>query len=212
MSSDCPCCHSGGCCTQKNCSRTNGCQSYGSYSTCANCGVNGMRSTWNSLDTCPTSQSMSVYTPDERCDYQEKMSRNRYDWKEAFDYGTVQECQGMDYGSNGASCMYMGSLSPTDVSSPWGYPAGGVVKGASYVRGKKDASYGGYIGIMDKDRTAPYVSSSSGLDQNSCGYDAREHVKANQKSCDLAPTVGGPVTQNSQLCMRNLPFVPYEQF
>ena len=184
------------------------CQSYGSYSTCPNCGVQGMTSTWNSLDTCPTSQRMSVYTPDERCDYQEKMSRNRYDWKAAFDYGTVQKCQGMDYGTNGASCMFMGSLSPTDVSSPWGIAADGVVKGASYVRGNQDASYGGYVGIIDRDRASPYVSE---MNTNACGYDVRAQRKANQQSCQFVPTVGGPVTQNSQLCMRNLPFVPYEQ-
>jgi hypothetical protein len=160
---------------------------------------------------------MSVYTPDQRCDYQEKMSRNRYDWKAAFDYGTVQEslqgCQGMDYGTNGAStngasCMYMGSLSPTDVSSPWGYPAGGVVKGASYVRATQDASSGGYIGGLDKDRASPYASE---MNTNACGYDVRGQRKANQQSCQFVPTVGGPVTHNSQLCMRNLPFVPYEQ-
>lgn len=175
-----------------SCSRTSACQSYGSYSSCANCGIEGTRPTWNSLDTCPTSQHMTQYTPDGRCDYQEKMSRNRYDWVQAFDYGTVQSCQGMNFGNNGTSCMYMGSLSPTNVSSPWGIPAGGVVDGATYIQGTTPR-----IGILDTERRAPYQ-----MGDNACGYNSTYKSTNPYQTPYLLPTGNGRVTKDSQMCVR----------
>ena len=101
--------------------------SYGSYASCSNCGVSGARSTWNSLDTCvsasascQSSPPFGKFTPDNRCDFQEKASRNIFDWKEAFDYGTVKTHfgPGLNYGKDGAGCIYMGSMTPTDASFP----------------------------------------------------------------------------------------------
>ena len=139
--------------------------SYGSYSGCSNCGPGGTLTGWNALDYCQTSPAKTpaslrpVYTPASRCDYQERVSRNRYDWKEAFDYGTsatnaILECPGMqcckDYG---AGQVYMGPLVPEDVGFPWGM--GGKSTSAFA------ASYGSYVGEVDKDRCDPYGDASA---------------------------------------------------
>lgn len=129
--------------------------SYGSYSSCSNCGISGQWLSWDSLDTsispntrCQTSPPYGKYTPDNRCDFRKRNSRNIYDWKQAFYYGSTSKSMaapGIDYGSNGAGCMYIGSITPTGASFPWGYELGG---GGTY----NDATYGGYVGDLNKSR------------------------------------------------------------
>lgn len=177
--------------------------SYGSYSSCSNCGVSGARSSWNTLDpctsassSCQTSPPYGNYTPDNRCDFQEKMSRNIFDWKEAFDYGTTKTHfgPGLDYGKNGSGCIYMGSMTPEDASFPWGYELAGVYK---------DASYAGYVGDLNKSRINPYRMS----DGNSCGYDI--DLRRPRDICDRGRN--GPLEKASQLGFLPMPFVNYEQ-
>ncbi len=168
--------------------------SYGSYSACSNCGPAQVgEDQWNPLDILPVSNSQGardaglrcaqtsppIFTPPGRCDYQERASRNRYDHKSAFDYGSV----------------YMGSMVPTDVSYPWGYPLGGVARG-SYVFSGNDPSYGGYVGDLAKTRGN---RSSCGSDPetltNQCGYDLSRRPCANM-SCMGG---SGVVTRDSRL-------------
>ncbi len=95
------------------------CRSYGNYNPCPTCGFENLSHTWNSLDTCvpplvsccssSSSSQSSNCIPSCRCDFQERASRNIFEWKSAFDYGTTYDA--MDYGNQGAGCVYMGSLS-----------------------------------------------------------------------------------------------------
>lgn len=184
-------------------------ESYGSYSSCAACGVNAYRTTWNSMDPClpngacsQTSPPGRTFTPDERCDFQERNSRNIYDWKKAFNYGSA-----LDYGKQGAGCIYMGSITDTNASFPWGY------------QGKyfKDASYASYTGDLDKSRKNPYqvkVKTNNCLDQNSCGYDVG--VRDPHEICDggSVPSLSSQPSQfqkSNQYSIRNIPFVSYEE-
>lgn len=110
------------------------CRSYGNYFPCPTCGYENLSHTWNSLDTCvPTSSSLCCTNlcknrciPQDRCDFQERVSRNIFEWKSAFDYGTTTTTDnGMNYGNQGAGCIYMGSISgisgETSCPFPW-YP------------------------------------------------------------------------------------------
>jgi hypothetical protein len=95
----------------------------------------------------------------------------------------------MNYGTNGAGCMYMGSMTPTAASSPCGYPLGG------------DANYGGFVGDLDKDRKNPYPVN----DGNSCGYAIG--VRGPLDVCYGT----GPVDKSSNHCLGDVPFQNYHK-
>lgn len=216
--------------------------SYGSYSTCSNCGVSGQRSSWNSLDSCSSEASCCQtsppmggnFTPDNRCDFRERNSRNRYDWKAAFDFGTCQSvptchggapsggttgtlaAPGMNYGKNGAGCMFMGSMMPTDASFPWGYELGASYNPRLGWR-SKDASYGGYVGDLDKDRQnthgAKFVSDGTSMtaDQPVPPFSCDGFFCQENKPC--RPGRGtSPVRLAQEHCLMGVPFQNYEQF
>ena len=180
--------------------QSGGCQtpSYGSYNPCSNCGVNAARSTWNSMDPClqnsccQTASLPTAYTPNGRCDYRERASRNIYDWKKSFSYGTVDDS--INYGSDGAGCIFMGSITDTNASFPWG------LQGSTF----KDASYASYTGNLDKDRKQPYA-----VYPNTCGYDV--DIKTPAQACgNPNSTAIRPLMKGSQYGVMNINFVPYE--
>jgi hypothetical protein len=133
----------------------------------------------NAQDGCATSPAL--YTPSTRCDYQERASRNIYDWKQAFDYGT-----------DGANCLYMGSINDTQASFPWGFP------GTQYL----SANYGNYVGNVNRDRRDVYK-----LGANSCGYDVVQ-MKAKAGQCvQISDT---PKDQFNNMSFVNIPYVSYQ--
>ncbi len=176
--------------------------SYGNYNFgCSNCGVGAYRSTWNSMDPCLQASCCQTspatdFTPDERCDYRERNSRNIYNWRKAFDYGSA-----MDFGKQGSGCIFMGSITDTNASFPWGYQG----------RYFKDFSGASYTGDLDKSRQDPYQVKSDFQDnKNSCGYD--KDIRNPPQICDgMNAQCSGPLQKASQYAYMNIPFTPYEQ-
>lgn len=113
-------------------------QSFGNYSPCPACGENAYRNIWNSQNTDACAFSPTIFYPEARCDYQERASRNIYNWKKAFDYGT-----------NAAGCSYIGKMDPLGATFIYGTPS-------SMFSSNRNISYGSYVGALDRDRLTPY--------------------------------------------------------
>ncbi len=133
--------------------------SFGSYDACSQCtSGTDKQARWNSQDTDACSMSPTIFYPESRCDYRERASRNIYDWKPAFDYGT-----------NASACSYIGVTEPMGATFTYGTPS-------AMFRTNRGISYGSYVGALDRDRLTPYY------DDKGPGACAGPEVCSNQGS------------------------------
>lgn len=151
-------------------------QSYGNYNPCPACGDNAYRNIWNAQDTDACAFSPTIFYPEARCDYRERASRNIYDWKTAFDYGT-----------NAATCSYIGVTDPLGATFTYGTPS-------SMFSSNRNISYGSYVGALDRDRITPYY------DDKGPGACAGPNVCTAQGSSN---------NREYNYAATNIPYVPY---